>query len=68
LMPFAKMRVKVLDRCGGDFLAVPNLAFRNPTTGAPEYASGLGNSIEEAVNDLLVRFVPKCGRTNRAIN
>jgi hypothetical protein len=55
--PFAKMKVKVLDRSKGDFLAVPNLAFRNPTSGSPEYTSGLGNTIDEAVNDLLVRFV-----------
>jgi len=55
--PFAKMKVKVLDRSKGDFLAVANLTFRNPTSGEPEYTSGLGNSIEEAVDDLLVRFV-----------
>ncbi len=55
--PFAKMKVKVLDRSKGDYLAVPNLAFRNPVSGAPEYTSGLGNTIEEAVDDLLVRFV-----------
>ena len=54
--PFAKMKVKVLDRSKGDFLAVPNLALRNPASGSPEYTSGLGSTIEEAVNDLLVAF------------
>jgi hypothetical protein len=55
--PIAKMKVKVLDRSQGDFLAVPNLAFRDPTSGAHEYISGLGDTAEEAVNDLLVRFI-----------
>jgi hypothetical protein len=55
--PFAKMKVKVLGRSQGDFLAVPNLAFRNPTSGEPEYTSGLGDTAEDAANDLLTRFV-----------
>jgi hypothetical protein len=55
--PFAKTKVKVLERSPGDFLAVPNLAVRNLTSREPEYISGLGSTVEEAVNDLLVRFV-----------
>ncbi len=54
--PFAKMKVKVLDR-STDFLAVPNLIFKNPVSGDLEYISGLGVTAEEAINDLLVRFV-----------
>jgi hypothetical protein len=55
--PFVIMKVKVLERSNGDFLAVPNLALRNATSGEPDYTSGLGNSVEEAVNDLLTRIV-----------
>jgi hypothetical protein len=55
--PFAKIKVKVVDRSKGGLIAVPNLAFRNPRSGEPEYTSGLGDTAEEAVNDLLVRFV-----------
>ena len=54
--PFAKMKVKVLER-SHDFLAVANLAYRDPVSGVPEYTSGLGDNAEEAVNDLLLRFV-----------
>ena len=55
--PFAKMKVKVLERSPGDFLAVPNLAWRNAALNEAEYTSGLGGSAEEAVRDLLERFV-----------
>ena len=55
--PFAKMKVKVLERSPGNFLAVPNLARRNAISGETEYTSGLGGNVEEAVSDLLVRFV-----------
>ena len=57
--PFAKMKVKVLERSQGDFLAVPNLLYRDPDSGEIEYTSGLGDTVEEAVSDLLTRFVPE---------
>jgi hypothetical protein len=55
-IPFAKMRVKVLTREGGDFLAVSNLAIRNLTSRERDGIAGLGSSVEEAMNDLLSRF------------
>src|SRR5690349_6027730 len=55
--PFPKMKVKVIQRQSGDFLAVPNVAIRNLTSREPDGISGLGNSVDEAVNDLLPRFV-----------
>jgi hypothetical protein len=55
--PFAKVRVKVLERSSGDFLAVPNVNVLNRTSREPEYISGLGSTVDEAVDDLLVRFV-----------
>lgn len=55
--PFAKIRIKVLEREPGDLLAVPNVAVRNVTTKEPEYISGIGGTVEEAVSDLLNRFV-----------
>lgn len=48
--PFPTMKVKVFDR-GGDFAAFANVNLR---TGGE---AGLGDSVEEAVNDLLLRFV-----------
>jgi hypothetical protein len=55
--PFAKIKIKVLERDPGDLLAVPNVAIRHPTTRYPEGISGLGATVEEAVDDLLARFV-----------
>src|SRR5438105_1161827 len=54
--PFAKIRVKLLDRSPGDFLAVANVNVLNRTSREPEYISGLGGTADEAVYDLLVRF------------
>lgn len=55
--PFAKFKIKVLERRANDLLAVSNVLVRNITSGEPEYVSGLGSSVEEAVSDLLTRFM-----------
>ena len=55
-IPFAKMKVKILERNGGDFLAVSNLAVRNLLSGEPEWIAGMGSSIDEALQDKLARF------------
>jgi len=57
LFPIPKMKVKVLARNTGDFLAVTNIHRRNITSREPEYLSGLGDTIDTAINDLLTRFV-----------
>lgn len=57
LFPFPKMKVKVLERSGGDFLAVTNVHRRNASSRHPEYVSGLGDNVESALQDLLERFV-----------
>lgn len=51
------MKVKVLELTGADFLAITNVSRRNAESGSPEWISGLGDSIDDAVNDLLTRFV-----------
>lgn len=55
--PFAKFKVKVLDRGLGDLAAFANVAIRDRTTGTPDFIAGLGSTIEEATDDLFVRFV-----------
>ena len=55
-IPFAKMKIKVLERQKGDFLAVSNLAIRNLLSKESDWISGLGTSIEEALSDFLPRF------------
>ena len=55
-LPYAKMRVKVIDRGSNDFLAVANLSIRNCQSGDPEYISGIASQVEGAIQDLLSRF------------
>ncbi len=57
--PFAKMKVKVIDRGNSDYLAVANLSVRDPKTGYPDGEAGLGGTPTEAVDDLLQRFWDK---------
>ncbi|MEZ6142135.1 MAG: hypothetical protein R3B84_16360 [Zavarzinella sp.] len=55
--PFAKIKVKVFERNPNNLIATANIAVRNLHTREPEYLSGLGETIEEATDDLLLRFV-----------
>jgi hypothetical protein len=55
--PFAKVKIKVLEREPRNLLAVPNVTVRHLKTKEPEYISGIGETVEEAVSDLLIRFV-----------
>jgi len=56
LFPVPKMRVKVLKRAEG-FIAVTNLSRRDRSTGLPDGTAGLGSTADEALTDLLTRFV-----------
>ena len=56
-LPFAKFKVKVLERAGGEFLGTPNVAVRNLTTGEPEYVSGLGRTSEDALTEAIKYFL-----------
>ncbi|NQU26276.1 MAG: hypothetical protein HQ567_33740 [Candidatus Nealsonbacteria bacterium] len=55
-LPFAKFKIKVLDRGSSQFLGIPNVAIKNPVTGNREGTSGLGESVEEALQDALRYF------------
>jgi len=55
--PFAKMKVKVVDRDSKGFIAISNLRFRDPVSGIADGEAGLGQNPDEAVNDLINRFV-----------
>lgn len=59
IFPFAKIRLKVLERSHRDYAAFANACLRNRVTREPDGIAGLGASIEEAVHDLLTRFVAK---------
>ncbi|MBS2014611.1 MAG: hypothetical protein JST00_17115 [Deltaproteobacteria bacterium] len=52
-----RFKIKILERSGGDYLAVPNL-FVKSEDGAPDYISGLGQTSAAALEDLLARLIP----------
>ena len=57
LFPLPRMRVKVIERSRDDYLAVANLRRRDAISHEPEGISGLGNTIDESLSDLLTGFV-----------
>lgn len=63
-LPFASFKVKVVERSDGSFLGVPNVAVRSQN-GSPDWISGLGQTVDEALADTL-RFFTKSldGRTD----
>jgi hypothetical protein len=63
LLPFARFKVKVLERVNGSFLGVLNVAVLGPD-GFPLWEAGLGGSVEEALEDALRRFVRNVDERN----
>jgi hypothetical protein len=55
-LPFPAFKVKVIERTGGSYLGVPNVAVR-AADGSPDWVSGLGDTAEEALEDALNNFV-----------
>src|SRR4051794_21063686 len=51
-LPFASFKVKVVERPDGSFLGVPNVAVR-AADGSPDWVGGLGDTVEEALEDAL---------------
>ena len=58
LLPFPSFKVKVIERSGGSFLAVANVAFRDKE-GRPDWEAGLGESADEALRDCLEHFAAR---------
>jgi hypothetical protein len=56
IFPCPTMKVKVLKR-SGDYIAFSNLNLRDRLTGDPDSIAGLGDTADEALSDLLKRFV-----------
>jgi hypothetical protein len=59
-LPFPSFKVKVLERADGSFVAVLNVAIR-AADGSPDWEAGLGDSVEEALEEALVRFARSLG-------
>ena len=69
-LPFAKMKVKVLEQNGTGYLAITNLHVLNKSSREPEYISGLGATVDDALKDVLSWFVQIVQRnaTERGFN
>ena len=57
LIPIQRMKVKVVERNGPEYLALTNLHRISRESQPPEYISGLGDTIDDAVKDLLHYFI-----------
>lgn len=55
-LPFPSFKVKVLERGDGSFLGVPNVCVK-ALDGSPQWTSGLGSTVEQALEDALNYFV-----------
>jgi hypothetical protein len=55
-LPFPSFKVKVLERGDDSFLGVPNVSAK-ALDGSPQWTSGLGNTVEQALEDTLNYFV-----------
>jgi hypothetical protein len=55
-LPFPSFKVKVIERANGSFLAIMNVAARG-SDGCGVWEAGLGNTVEEALEDALRRFI-----------
>lgn len=54
-LPYGKFKVKILEKCDGSFIGVPNVAFKDHE-GNVNWISGFGKSIEEALEDTISCF------------
>lgn len=55
-VPYGKFKLKVIEKASGSFIAVPNLAIKD-LEGSPEWISGFGTSVEEALKDAITYFL-----------
>jgi hypothetical protein len=55
-LPFPVISIKVVQTAGGHFQASPNVAVRSPTTDECEYTCGIGQCIQEALEDAIRHF------------
>jgi hypothetical protein len=60
--PFSKIKVKVIERRSGDYLGVANVAVRGRISGEPEFISGLGATVDEALQDAVMRFLQEAAK------
>ena len=62
-VPYGKFKIKVLEDSLGGYLAFPNLAYLKD--GEPDWTSGLGETIETALQDALFNFMESLPKPNQ---
>lgn len=55
-VPGGQFKIKVIERPGGSYLAVPNMCVKS-ADGTPEWIGGLGTTEVEALQDALSRIM-----------
>ena len=60
-LPFPKFKIKILERPNVGFMAVPNVAIKSAKDGSPDWISGLGSSVDEALEDALKNLMAMLG-------
>lgn len=55
-LPFFKFKVKVRESSTGGYCGSPNVAVRSQIDNEPDWTSGFGHSIAEALEDTIVYF------------
>ena len=53
-IPYGKFKVKVIENKKGGFIGIPNVRIKNSSDGSIDGISGLGTSIDEALEDTLI--------------
>ncbi|MFZ3589954.1 hypothetical protein ACOI1C_11895 [Bacillus sp. DJP31] len=55
--PYGKFKVKIIENLQGTFTGYPNIELKNKEDGSPEWVSGMGQTIDEALEDTLKCFL-----------
>lgn len=53
IFPYAKIKVKILEDSQGCYMGAPNMAAKSRRDGSPDWISGSGKSIAEALEDTI---------------
>ena len=53
IFPYAKIKVKILEDSHGSYMGMPNMAAKRRRDGSPDWISGSGKSVAEALEDTI---------------
>lgn len=56
-IPFGKYKIKIIENVKGGYIGIPNIAVKDSEDGTPNWISGLGETIAEALEDTIKYFL-----------